>query len=193
MMRSLWARITGKDKGETFPNQQTSALGRIGNDNIIFPYGLYCDLPDGSRTRTLGNGYSISSTVKRPDDLSRGEPVFFHPETNTRIIPRADGSLDIETGSGGTAPVNINCTQANITASSSVTVDTPAATFTGNVQIDGNLGVSGNATVIGTMTAGIVSALTSLLIGGLEMLTHKHSQANDSGGSIEQDTGGPHA
>ena len=184
-MRSLWARITGKDKGKTFPNQQTSALGRVGNDNIIFPYGLYCDLPDEARVRTLGNGYSIPSTVKRPDDLNRGEPVFFHPETNTRIIARNDGSLDIETGGGESAPVNIICTQANITAAET--------NISGNATIGGNLSVGGNTTTTGTATAATVAAVSSLTIGGLEMSNHIHSQGNDSGGSSEVDTGGPHS
>lgn len=178
-MRSLWARITGKDKGKTFPNQQTSALGRVGNDNIIFPYGLYCDLPNEARVRTLGNGYSIPSTVKRPDDLNRGEPVFFHPETNTRIVARNDGSLDIETGSGGSAPVNIICTQANITAA--------------ETNISGNATIGGNLTVAGTATAETVAAVSSLTIGGLEMSNHIHSQGNDSRGDSEVDTGGPHS
>jgi len=181
-MRSLWARITGKDKGKTFPNQQTSALGRVGDDTIIYPYGLYCDLPDGARVRTFGNGYSIPVTVKRPGDLGRGEPVFFHPETNTRIIARNDGTLDIDAGESG---VNITCSVANITAAET--------NISGNATIDGNLAVGGNTTTTGTSTAATVAAVSSLTVGGVEMANHIHSQANDSRGDTEVDTGGPHA
>jgi phage baseplate assembly protein gpV len=49
--------------------------------------------------------------------------------------------------------VNINCKQANITASESVTVDTPTTVFTGNVQIDQNLTVDGSSTLSSTVTS----------------------------------------
>jgi len=150
----LWGRITGKDKRKQFPEQQGSVLKRKGDYTIISPYGLYADLPSETLTQELEPGRVISVTVKRPEDSEQGEPVFFHPETNTRIIARNNGDLDIETGDGGVAKVNILCTQANVTATESVTFDTPLATCTENVQINGNLTVDGNAIVIGSATVG---------------------------------------
>ncbi len=115
----LWARITGADKGDQFPNQQISMMGRIGDFIIIHPYGLYADLPNDVALQGIANGRVIPVTTTRPSDVARGEPVFFHPATNTRIIARANGDLDIDTvdASGN---VNVNCVDANVNASGDV-------------------------------------------------------------------------
>lgn len=137
MTRSPLVRITGKDKGLATPNQQASStLGRVGDYTILNPYGFFCDLPNGAYAKVIDeeSNTAIPVTQKRPIDVEQGEPVFYHPVTNTRIIERNDGSLDIETGEGGTAPVNIKCTQANVTASESVNIDSPIT----------NLGTGGN-------------------------------------------------
>lgn len=168
----FWAKITGADKRKKFPEQAVTMLGKNANGLILFPYGYYADLPDESFLRKIGKRIFLSCTVDRPDDVERGEPVFYHPATNTRIIPRNDGSLDIETGTGGTAPVNIKCTQANITASDSVTFDTPTATFTGDLDVNGEV------------TADAAGS-------GVSLNGHKHDQPNDSGGNTEQPTESP--
>jgi len=173
---SLWGRITGKDKRKQFPEQQGSVLGVKSDVMIIFPYGLYADLPRETLIREIAPGIAIPVTVKRPSDSEQGEPVFFHPETNTRIIARNNGDLDIETGEGGTAKVNIICTEANITASEGVTVtaplatfDVPLSTFTGNVQIDGTLTVTNLATVGSLQVNGISTGTGLATFGGMQV------------------------
>jgi hypothetical protein len=95
---NLWGRVTGADKGQDVPVQQVEVLGRVGDCVIVSPYGLYADLPNDVLLTEVGEGKAASVTVKRPDDLARGEPAFFHPETNSRVIARNDGSLELLVG-----------------------------------------------------------------------------------------------
>jgi hypothetical protein len=149
MFSNLWGRITGKDAKKKYPNQQTVFLGRVGEYSIISPYGLYADLPDECLLKEIGEGAAISVTVKRPSDNEQGEPVFFHPSTNTRIIARNDGNLDIFTSDSG-GSVNIYTVSAVITASESVTIDSPSTTITGNLTVDGSTSLGANVTSGGT-------------------------------------------
>jgi len=148
MLSALWGRIRGKDKKLTSPSQQTEFLGRLGDHTIISPYGLYADLPNDTLLEAVGKREAVSVTIKRPTDTAQGEPVFFHPGTNTRIIARNNGDLDIIT-TESTGNVNIQTVNATITASDSVTIDSPEATFTGNLQVDGDFNNDGTATLGG--------------------------------------------
>lgn len=191
----LWGRITGADKELKVPNQQVSSLGRLGDSAIISPYGLYADLPASTLLKEIASNAFLSVTEERPSDTEQGEPVFFHPATNTRIIPRNNGDLDISTVDAG-GNVNIETVNANITASDSVTVDTPITTFTGDVQIDGALNVDGDITSLANIIAALLVQGATLTIsgngsiGGKDYLTHTHSQGNDSNGDSEVDTSG---
>jgi hypothetical protein len=95
MLSKLWGRITGGDKGKQFPEQQGIALGRVGNYVVVYPYGMYCDLPDNALFKEIAPGVVVPVTTDRPDDAEQGEPVFFHPGTNSRIIARKNGDLDL--------------------------------------------------------------------------------------------------
>jgi phage baseplate assembly protein V len=69
--------------------------------------------------------------------------------------------------------VNIICKQATVTASTSITFDTPNAKFTGNLEVDGNTEMKGNADVQGSTT---VKAITS---NGMNISdSHKHGNGN---------------
>lgn len=190
-----WGRVTGKDKRLKHSNQQASFLGRLGNYTIAFPYGLYADLPTDTLLKEIAPGVAIPVTVERPDDTEQGEPVFFHPATNTRIIARNNGDLDISTTDTG-GNVNIETVSANITASTSVVVDSPNTTFTGDVQINGKLDVDGDITSLANVIATLLLQGATLTvtgagsIDGQDYTTHAHTQANDSGGNTEANTGG---
>jgi hypothetical protein len=119
-MPSLWARITGKDKKGQFPEQQGVSLGRVGDFTVIHPYGLYADLPDNTLLRIVAPGIAIPVTVDRPDDLKQGEPVFFHPATNARIIARNNGDLELIPGAGGKVKVSGDLEVSGDTALSAV-------------------------------------------------------------------------
>ena len=187
-----WARITkaGSDK-EQFATQQMEYLGKVADGLIVFPYGIHGNVPPGALALMLSiqgnpdNRAAIAWTPKDRPTLAAGEVAFYHPPTGAFIIWRANGDLDIETGNGGSANININCKQANITASESMTFDTPEATFTGNVTINKDLTVDED-TELGT-SPGKTVINSGVNIGG----DHVHPQGNDSAGNTEQNTGVP--
>ena len=171
-----WATITkaGSDD-QQFATQQMGYLGKVADGIIVFPYGLHGNVPPDALALMFAiqgnsdNRAAIAWTPKNRPKLAEGENAFYHPPTDAFIIWRASGDLDIETGDKGGANININCKQANITASESVTIDTadatikasstviidsPESTFTGNVTIDMNLDVTGNTTLSSTVTSG---------------------------------------
>lgn len=126
MLSSLWGRITGKDKQKQYPDQQAVSLGRVGDNIILFPYGLYADLPAETLLKTLAPGVAISVTVERPSDTEQGEPVFFHPVTGSRIIMRNNGDVEIIADK---------------------------VKFSGGVEIGGNLTVDGDTALGATVTS----------------------------------------
>lgn len=164
MFSNLWGRITGADKRKQTPDQQAIFLGRVGDYIVVFPYGLYGDLPADTLLKEIAPGVAVPVTVERPDDTKQGEPVFFHPLTKTRIIPRNNGDLDIITQDGA-GDVNITTVNANITASATVKLDTPEVTITGNATINGNLQIDGDLNNDGKATLGGAGGLAIARIG----------------------------
>lgn len=151
---NLWAKITKKDIKKKFPMQECLSVGQPVELTIVFPYGLYCDLPNNALVKKICEKSAVPFTIDRPDDLQTGEPSYFHPLTNTRIVCRNNGDLEITTDDGNsTGNVIINCLEAQINASTSVTIDTPQTNITGNVQIDGNLNVDGATSLSSTVTS----------------------------------------
>lgn len=139
-------------------------MGRVGDYTIVFPYGHYADLPADTLLLELKPGVAIPVTVKRPGDTEQDEPTFFHPVTNTRIICRNNGDLDILTDDTTAGDVNIQTVNANITTSGDVN-----ATIGGDLNAD----VTGdiNATCeVADITAGtsvdVHSPVTNLGDGG---------------------------
>lgn len=177
MLSALWGRITGKDKRKQYTDQQAEFLGRLGDVVVISPYGLYADLPSDTLLKMIGDGAAISVTVKRPSDSAQGEPVFFHPATNTRIIARNNGDLDVITDSDTAGSINIQTVNANVTASGNVaatcanlTADVSGATMINCPTIT----LNGNVTVTGTFTSIGAGTMASVSIGGIDFATHVH-------------------
>ena len=211
MFSGLWGKITGKDEREQQPRQQASFLGRIGDYVVVFPYGLYADLPADTLLKEIAPGVAIPVTVGRPSDTEQGEPALFHPATNTRIIARNNGDLDMITTEAegdvniqtvnanitASEAVNIQTVNANITASASATIDTPLTTFTGDVQIDGALNVDGDITSLADIIAAALLQGATLSIsgngsiGGKDFLTHKHGGSATAGLGPVSNTGTP--
>lgn len=80
--------------------------------------------------------------------------------------------------------VNVTCTKATVTASDSVTIDTPTAEFTGDVTIDGRLTASGSVTATGDIsTQGSVEAIGDVVannstpLTAVHLITHMHPTA----------------
>lgn len=155
------SRITspGSDDGQ-FPTQQMEYLGKVADGITVFPYGFHANVTADvlalmfSAQGQPENRFAMPFNTKNRPKLAAGEVAFFHPPTNSFIIGRANGDLDIETGNDGTGNVNIKCKQANVTATESMTFDTPEATFTGNVTIDKDLTVTEDTTLSSTVTSG---------------------------------------
>ena len=123
----LWGKITGKDKGLKYPDQQASFISRVGDHTIIFPYGLYCDLPDDVLLKAIDEGSAISVTVARPSDTATGEPVLFHPVSGSRVIMRNNGDVDMFATN-----VNIDATLVTMTGDLNVVGDITSRFGTGN-------------------------------------------------------------
>lgn len=200
-----WCNITGKvDNAGQFPIQQIVYKNKTANAVMIFPYGVYAHAPGQDNLSVLFSieGLAENKAVMpivpklRPRDLEQNEVAFYHPFTESFIKFRNNGDLEIQTTTEGTqGKVLINCIQANIiasesvsvtspeialTADTSITLDTPIATFTTDVQIDGALNVDGATSLSSTVTSGGTNISDN----------HTHPQADDSGGNTEQDTGG---
>jgi len=176
MLSSLWGKITGADKKLTVQDQQGSVLGRIGDYTIVFPYGLSTDLPNDAMFRVIAPGVAIPWNIDRPSDGVRGEPMFFHPSTNTRIIARNNGDLDIiaEQVEGANGNINITCNQANVIAVDSVNITAPLTKVTGDFQVTGSTTLSATVTSNGKDISD----------------THGHAQANDSAGDSQANISG---
>lgn len=170
MLSNLWARITGKDKRGQVPVQQAVSLNRPGDYVIAHPYGLYTDAPNDQLSVEVRPGVLLPVVTVRPTDSAQGEPVFFHPTTNSRIIARNNGDLDVivEDEEGGTpGNLNIICVKANITASDSVNI-------TGDTNIDGALSVTGDAAIGGDANITGDSNAAEHTSGAISLTTHKH-------------------
>ena len=156
LRKGNWGRVTGKDKRLQFPEQQCSVLGRLGDYTIVYPYGMYCDLPSGVLLMEISPGVVVPVTVVRPSDAEPGEPVFYHPETNTRIIAKANGDLEVRSET----KVNVFAPETNLGAgglaiardTDPVEVTIPANTFL--VSADNGVLNPSPVTVTGTITDG---------------------------------------
>jgi phage baseplate assembly protein gpV len=87
-----------------------------------------------------------------------------------------DITTDADVTITATGNVVVNCTEATINASTSVTVDTPIATFTTDVQVDGALVVTGTSTA------------SDHLSGGKSGLSHVHGGVTSGGSSTAPPT-----
>jgi len=196
-----WARITksGDDSGQ-FPVQQMEYLGKVADGAVVFPYGVHGNIPAdvlvlmASVQDSPDNRASLGVLAKKRPTLKDGEVAFYHPPTDAFIIWRESGDLDIETGNGGGANINIkaanvnvnaddvsiNTQTVNVTAATSATITAPISTVNGPLTVTGPVIASAGLAITGAITANGVN------IGE----NHRHSQGPDSDGNTEQDTSG---
>jgi len=189
---SNWlAKITKKGSEElSFPIQQFEMNGRIGDAYTAAPYGMHSNLPEGQPALNISPDGTILMGI---DPVGRikvesGEVVFYHPVTKSKIHFKNNKDIDIETETD----INATCDNANITAKTKATVTAPDIDLTGNVNITGTLDVSGVSTFAANIVAQANVAVTGALTqGGKDVgKDHNHTQGNDSGGNVEQNTGG---
>jgi phage gp45-like len=181
-----WAKIADAgDDDDQFPVQKVSYMGKTGNSIMVFPYGIHGNVPADSLALMFSvqgnpdNRASIAWTPKTRPTLADGEVAFYHPPTDAFIIWREDGNLEIETGDSGSQPITIKCTTATVEASSSISIDTPTATFTGDVNIEGSAAVSGDINITGGSYA------TDHASDGISFTDHVHSGVEEGSGTTD--------
>lgn len=186
LLRNLIRRATVTAAGSDDKDvavQQVTYLGKTGDCEIVFPYGMHANLPEDaillmySVQANSENRAGIGGVPKeRIKNLPEKEVVFFHPFTKSKIHFRNNSDIDIETNGN----VNINCINANVDCTDvNLTCDTavanisatfditcPTTTFTGNVIVNGLLNVSGIATLGGLVSTGIAGG-PATIAGGL--------------------------
>lgn len=158
------ATVTGAaDNSTQIPVQQMKFKKKLVDAMQIFPYGFYgnCSSNDSLGIVFSIEGHdSVRGAISytpylRPRDLEQNENSFYHPYTNSSIKNRNSGDIEVKANaeqSDGTlstgkiiieaqhavfdlsANFEVNCSVANITAPSSVNIDSPST----------NLGVGGN-------------------------------------------------
>jgi hypothetical protein len=110
----------------------------------------------------------------------RFEDSWFIPDVFRQYtIASANENAMVIQSTDGTTVISIVEGVINITAPTSVTVTTPIATFSQNVQVDGNLIVTGNTTVNGGFNASgssgdEVTLPANTTIDGITVATHGH-------------------
>lgn len=164
-----WAKIgkSGTDDKQ-FPVQQVTYLGKTGNAMMVFPFGYHANLtPDalGLLFSIAGNEENrafIGATPQNRPQLAAGEVVVYHPDSGSQVLFKASGDIEVTTA-----------TNVKVTAGQSVTIDSPQATFTGDVQIDGALNVTGAGS-----------------IGGKDFATHVHVGSPTAPTGPQTNTGG---
>jgi phage baseplate assembly protein gpV len=138
------------------------------------------DYPVDNQTRIIKSN-RMTVTITDPLDENNqpiGTESVTVAMTGITLTVNANGTITLDAPS---ASCNINCTTANLTASSSVTVTTPETTFSGNVSIDGNATVGGTATIDGQTTVGGALSVTGKATAaefttttGVGLSMHKH-------------------
>lgn len=185
-----FAKVTGgANNTAQFPVQQITYKGVTTESLCVFQYGTYANLPndslsvtfsiDGDESNKAMIGYTPQS---RPDDLAQGEVAHYHPTTNSKVVFRNNGNVEIvvngdsSTSVTGGQTVDITGTQTvNVSGDSVITVDGDVNLTASNVNVDAsetNLGVggqkiarlgdtvqvvgvmAGGATISGTITSG---------------------------------------
>lgn len=150
-------------------------------DLSLFLQSLTASIPNTGRKHSFSDSWFI--------------PDVFRKYT----INAADSAAMVIQSTDGTTRISISEGVINITAPTSVKVDTPKATFTHDVEIQGNLTVDQNMTVTGATTvnggfnangsgAAGVTLPTQTTIGGIVVYGHGHissgAGSRTSGGMI---------
>lgn len=173
-IKQAFSSSPGNDNS-AYPRGQATYSGKVTDFNRLLPYGLASLEPEGYFVLLLNSQsqeavkFGIPSAMQnRLKGLSQGEVAIYNSLTGKYVKLSISGDADINT--------NLNI-DGNLDVS-------------GDANIDGNVTIGGNLTVVGTITAPIVTASTSMSVNGKDLEAHTHSQANDSDGDSEQDTGG---
>lgn len=119
------------------------------------------------RAHHISDAFAMIGINSTPNKIAGYDPdnmVIRNTANNQKVTLEAGGNIVIDT----VKDVNINCVKANIKASDSVNIDTPATTITGTLDVGGAI------TSAVSVTAPKLIAGTSLTVAGKEMSKHTH-------------------
>jgi phage baseplate assembly protein V len=138
---------------------------------------VWCIMDEHAETGVIGGSYYHEGNTPPIGDPNKRAVTF---SDGTKVVyDRATSLLEVSC----VGDVIIKCVNATVEASSSVTIDTPESTFTGNVQVDGNLGVNGDATSQGSLNVqGTIKSDTEVQAGVIKLTSHKHTGVQPGGG-----------
>ncbi len=137
-----WARVTAALAGsKQFPVQQMEYMGKTADGFMVFPYGLFANVPKDTLALMMAiqgnpdNRAAIPCSVDNRPTLNEGEPALYHPLIpDLKIVLQSNGRMLIKSLVG-------------------VDVEAPEATFSGNVTIAGDLSVTGDTALGATVTS----------------------------------------
>lgn len=128
------------------------------------------DYPVDNQTRIIKSN-RITVTIQDPlnaDGQPTGNESVTVNMTGITLTVSADGTITLNAPN---AACNVNCKTANLNASGSAKIDSPATTITGTLQVDGAVTTGATITSGGNITSGgdVISS------SGKTLDTHTHS------------------
>ena len=158
-------------------NHRPSRLSKYSRDDAIAIPGLY----------------SFPSARNNPDQRN-----LSHDTADTVVTGNIGTSSECEvrfkrTGDviiNSPSKVEVNCSTADINASSEVTIDSPQTTVTGQMLVNGLFPYT--AGMVGSGGSGATADITGDVVAdGVSLKNHTHSQPSDSAGDTEAETNPP--
>lgn len=165
-----WATVTGIDVSDPTAPRVTCTTGGLDTEMIPWHAGRagttskwsapvvgeqgIVFAPGGETTNGFFLGGFYQANMPAPSSDANVEMTKF-PDGSTVEYDSSSNTLTVSVSGSGN--VIVNCKTATVKADTSVTVDTPTATFTGNVEVQKNLGVTGAMAVQGQGASGAVS------------------------------------
>lgn len=132
---------------------------------------VWCIMDDDMENGVIGGAYYHEGNVPAVGNKDK------------RVVTFSDGTSVEYDRSSSTLTVNCTGTVNVVCTSGQVTVDTPTASFTGDVEIGGGLSVTNAANFDGSLTAqGQIESMTQVKVGLIGLTTHKHSGVTTGGG-----------
>lgn len=140
-----YARTTGPDKDQQFHVQQAVQNGKLGDYNVLSPYGLYANLPSDSYGFCVSDTAMIPFNEGRPE-IKQGEVILFNPAAGGTVHLLADGSVNIASASAiEIVSPSFSVTSENVTieALSSLVITAANIVLNGPVTINGDVQING--------------------------------------------------
>ena len=161
----------GGTDDKQFPVQQVTYQGKVADVEVMFPYGMHANLLPG---QTIGVLFALNNEEDnrafmgytpnlRPKELEVGEVVFYHPVTQSKILFRNNGDIDISslTSVNITVAGSVNVTAANITAVAAVSISATAPNIDVTAAIKATVAapiITATATTSATIAAPTITA-----------------------------------